>query len=68
MANIFRDIEKAFMMYGKAFQQVLQKLFLAIPIPELPQFDQDLADQNARVMHLISNLTMHIYLLMMAKD
>ena len=49
MVNIFRDIGKAFSDIWKGVQQVFTEVISwFIPIPELPQFDQDLADQNAR--------------------
>ncbi len=49
MVNIFRDIGKAFSDIWKGVQQVFTEVISwFVPIPELPQFDQDLADQNAR--------------------
>ena len=49
MVNIFRDIGKALSNVWKGVQQVFTEVISwFVPIPELPQFDQDLADQNAR--------------------
>ena len=49
MVRILRDIGKALGDIWKGVQQVFTEVISwFIPIPELPQFDQDLADQNAR--------------------
>lgn len=49
MGNIFSDIGKAISDIFKGAQQVLQNVISwIIPIPDVPDFDSDLADQNAR--------------------